>query len=232
MIILDPSTVDKMAYNTAYYIVEVESPNGYLLSPEPYYFQIPHADITAYRPCLPAGFNGHKLTNGDIIYRENVRNTTEISIEKYWQDFLGEPITVTGDKVASVNLELWQMVKDQPDTAKVYGTYTMTPDEEGNWSLTISGLPKSVANADGTAGSDYLYYIKEVAAHGYALESSENNEGINSGTITLVNRIHEHYELPDTGGIGTKSHTMAGLALILFSAAYLICSRKRRRGAY
>lgn len=232
MIVLDRSTMNnEFAYNTAYYIVEVESPNGYLLSPEPYYFQIAHEDIEKYSPCLPEGFAGAKLTNGDIIYRKNVNNTTEITVEKYWQDYFGKSINVTGDQVSSISLELWQMIVGQADSEKLYGSYTMTPDEDGNWRLSIKGLPKSAVNTDGTKSSDYLYYIKEAAENGFSLESVENNEGINSGTIKLVNRKHEYYELPDTGGIGTRPYKVAGLAMMLFSAAYLIRIKKRKRGA-
>ncbi|MBR5490570.1 MAG: CHAP domain-containing protein, partial [Oscillospiraceae bacterium] len=90
-IILDNSTIDEaqFAYNTAYYIVEVESPNGYYLSPEPYYFYIAHENTEAYPGCFPEGFTGHALTSGDIIYRQNVSEFTEIKVEKFWLDFVG-----------------------------------------------------------------------------------------------------------------------------------------------
>lgn len=232
MIVLDNSTMgeDQFAYNTAYYIVEVESPNGYYLSPEPYYFYIVNEDTVAYPSCIPEGFVGHALVSGDIIYRQNVSETTEISVEKYWMGYNGDYITVTGEQVPSVTLELWQMVQGDPTSAKVYGTYTMTPDEDGNWSLTITDLPKATKNTNDTKGTNYLYYIKEVSVGGFALESSENNVGINSGTIKLVNRELEGYDLPKTGGTGTQLYTVAGLLLMLSSAAYLLyIHRKRRR---
>lgn len=102
MILLDGSTIDKdqFAYNTAYYIVEVESPKGYYLGPDPYYFQIVHADTVTYKPSLPIGFDGHDLTSGDIIYRQNTSEVMEIMVEKYWQDFNGASKTVTGDEVS------------------------------------------------------------------------------------------------------------------------------------
>jgi LPXTG-motif cell wall-anchored protein len=229
MIVLDDSTMDQFAYNTAYYIVEVESPEGYYLSPEPYYFYIAHEDTVKYPACMPRNFNGHALTSGDIIYRKNVHETTEISIEKYWKDYGGDFVTVTGEKVSKVTVELWQMLAGAPDSAKLYGTYTITPDENGNWNLTITDLPKSLENADGTQGTDYLYYIEEVKVRGYDLESTENNVGINSGVIKLFNREQEGYTLPETGGAGTNLYTMAGLLLMLTSAAYLMYSNHPRR---
>ena len=98
MIVFDGSTVDleQFAYNTAYYIVEVESPNGYFLGPEPYYFYIAHENTTAYRPSMPSNFTGHALTSGDIIYRKNTNELTKIRVEKFWQDEDGESVTVSG----------------------------------------------------------------------------------------------------------------------------------------
>ena len=235
MIVLDSTTMDEsqFAYNTAYYIVEVESPEGYFLGPEPYYFYIVNDDTVAYPKCIPKGFVGDALTSGDIIYRDNTSEVTQIEVEKYWKAYNGDFISVAADQVSGVTLELWQMLEGDPNSAKRYGTYTMTPDEDGNWSLTITGLPKATKNDDGTKGTDYLYYIKEVGVNGYDLESAENNAGINSGTIKLVNRKTEGYTLPETGGIGTQLYTTAGLLLILTSTVYLLyIHRKRGRGNY
>lgn len=46
-------------------------------------------------------------------------------------------------------------------------------------------------------------------------------------TVTFTNT--QLYELPETGGIGTTSYTMAGLILLLSSAAYLMYIRAKRR---
>lgn len=232
MIVLDGTTMaeDQFAYNTAYYIVEVASPDGYYLGPEPYYFYIANPDTSAYPSCIPNNFKGDALTSGDIIYRDNVSEITKIRVEKYWKGYDGDFMTVKGDRVPSITLELWQMLKGNPNSAKRYGTYTVSPDADGNWSIVIDGLPKAVKNSDGTKGTDYLYYIKEVGAGGFTLESAENNDGINSGTIRLVNREKEGYDLPDTGGIGTEPYTTAGILLTLFSAAFLLyINRKRER---
>jgi LPXTG-motif cell wall-anchored protein len=125
------------------------------------------------------------------------------------------------------------MLEGDPSSAKVYDTYTITPDAKGNWSLTVTALPKATRNPDGTKGANYLYYVKEVRSGGYALESSENNSGINSGVIKLVNREQEGYLLPETGGGGTHLYTTAGLLLTLASTAYLVyISTKQRREDY
>ena len=232
MIILDGSTIAEayFAYNTAYYLVEVESPDGYYLSPERYYFQIVHPDIEKYPRCAPGGFDGANLSRGDIIYRSNVSGATEITVEKFWLDYGGKAMTVTGEIISGVTFELWQEQEGVSGSEKLYGTYTMVPDADGKWSYTIKSLPKSVQKDDGTRGANYLYSVKEIAVNGYGLESAENNEGISSGVIKLVNRKLEGYELPETGGTGTNLYTMAGLLLMLISAAYLMyCKHPRRR---
>ena len=231
MIVLDNVTIgeDQFAYNTAYYIVEVESPNGYYISPEPYYFYIANDNLILHPSCIPRNFEGHALVSGDIIYRQNVSEYTEIRVEKYWKNYNGANITVTDKRVSSVTLELWQMLKGDPGSAKLFGTYTMTPDEDGNWNLVIKDLPKSTKNADGTRGTDYLYYIKEVSVNGFNLESATNNEGTNSGTIKLFNRELEGYELPETGGIGTQVYTASGLMLMLTGAVSTVCVANKRR---
>lgn len=222
-ILLDGSTMaeDQFAYNTAYYIVETEAPDGYYLDPEPYYFYIANTDMIAYPSCIPEGFAGDALVSGDIICRKNVSEATEIRIEKYWQSYNGPYITVTEEQVSAVTIELWQMLQGEPDSAKLYGTYTMTPDAEGNWSLSITDLPKTAERADGTASVECLYYIKEVGVSGFVLETTENNEGINSGIIKLVNREEDGYSLPKTGGVGTVPYTLGGL-LLMIAAAMLI----------
>jgi LPXTG-motif cell wall-anchored protein len=158
-----------------------------------------------------------------------VSDTTEITVEKCWKDQSGNELTVTKNDVSSITLELWQMLQGEPGSAKRYDTYTMTPDEDGNWSLTITNLPRATKNVDGTKGTNYFYYIKEVGVNNYELESAENNTGINSGTIKLVNRRLNGYTLPETGGAGTNLYTMAGLLLMLTSAAYLMYSNHPRR---
>ena len=105
----------------------------------------------------------------------------------------------------------------------------MTPDENGNWKLTIDKLPKATKNSNGTKGTTYLYYVKEVAVNGFALDTANNNTGINSGVIKLVNKEIEGYILPETGGSGTALYTMAGSLLMLTSAAYLMYNKYIRR---
>ena len=227
---------EPIAFNTAYYIIEHQPPNGYFKNPKPYYFYVHDDDTYSHPMNLPTGFQGDKLTNGALIYYVNEPNTTELVIHKKWQDHNGSPITVTADQVASIRFELWQKMGD---VERLYGTYTVTPDRNGFWEKVITGLPKGIPNPDdGTKGTLYTYYIKEVSVPNYQVhyEYVDGNGvtvspsgGINSGTITMTNRELEGYELPATGGAGTTPYTMAGLLLMLLSAAYLMYKYQKRR---
>ena len=72
---------------------------------------------------------------------------------------------------------------DLTESEKV-GEYTITPDENGNWSLTIGDLEKS----DGK--NDYVYYIKEKPVNGWDTSYKANGQIISDedmSPITLIN---------------------------------------------
>jgi LPXTG-motif cell wall-anchored protein len=120
------------------------------------------------------------------------------------------------------------MTEGDPKSKQLWDSYTITPDQNGKWSLTVTDLPKARVNDDGTAGADYLYYIEEDTLPGYIV-IYKNNEGIKSGTITLINRDKIGYDLPKTGGKGTYPYTMGGTALTVASLILLFYKRKRHR---
>lgn len=228
-LVLNGTTMEAVAYNTAYYITEVEAPSGYFKNPDPYYFYIHSADTNQNPYNFPENFSGVRLNTGALIYYENEPATTEIKIHKKWLDPFDNPITVTEDQVESVSFELWQKLDGVENTDKLYDTYTITPDSNGFWEKVITDLPKGIPNPeDGTQGTLYQYYIKEVTVPGYTVESYDNNEGITTGTITMTNKEVSGYELPETGGAGTIPYTMAGWMLILLGMVYLMYRSKAR----
>ncbi|MBR5126670.1 MAG: LPXTG cell wall anchor domain-containing protein [Oscillospiraceae bacterium] len=242
-IYLNSENLSEFAYNTAYYIVEIEAPSGYYLRDDKYYFYIANDNTTDFIPCMPEpdsmvyeeiygnGMSIAALQTGDIIERYNTSQLTKISVEKYWKDAEGNIIKLRENEVPTVNVELWQRTDGVANSDVLYGIYQVKTDDKGNWRVEVDKLPRAVNNADGTR-TNYLYYIKEIKVDGYKLESVENNDGINYGTIKLTNREQNGYELPKTGGAGTQLYTMAGLLFLMSSASYLMYSnRKRRRGA-
>ena len=234
-LMLNDATMEAIAYNTAYYITEVTPPSGYFNDPTPYYFYIAHADTNKNPMNLPLNFEGDALQTGALIYYYNEPATTGITIYKKWQDHNGNPVQAA--PTSSVRFELWRKLEGSADPGELYGTYTI--EAANNWAITITGLPKGIVNPqDGTKGTSYLYYIKEVSASNYEVSYEYDDEndatvhdsgGITSGTITMTNREKEGYELPETGGAGTTLYTMAGLLLILISTAFLMYGNLPRR---
>ena len=57
-----------------------------------------------------------------------------------------------------------------------------------------------------------------------------NNDGIQSGEITIINKQNEEViTLPETGGTGTYWYTMGGVLLIA-GAAFLIYIKHMQKG--
>ncbi len=92
--------------NTLYRVVETAPPNGYKLPDEvkTYYFYFSSTDDTTHTLPTDIPADAVDLSNeAKTVYVENVKNSTEISVEKQWQDQNGKPVTHNSGSV-TVNL--------------------------------------------------------------------------------------------------------------------------------
>jgi LPXTG-motif cell wall-anchored protein len=82
------------------------------------------------------------------------------------------------------------------------------------------------------SGNTYYYYVTEKTVDGFEAPVYTNNDGIESGTITVTNKKKETngYVLPSTGGGGTFRIAGLGLALMSVSAFGVMLRKRRRRG--
>ncbi|MEE1086569.1 MAG: Cna B-type domain-containing protein [Schaedlerella sp.] len=237
-IVLDSLMVDSefIAYNTAYKLVEKESPEGYYLLKDPYYFYVAHSDLERFPSSLPTGFKGKALEDNGQIFLPNEKSTTKLAIRKKWKDYNGNDITVNGDQVSEVSFKVYRRLKGSEDSAAYVGTYTVTPDENGFWETVITNLPKGIRNEENGMVTPYIYTIEEVSVSGYEVEyeyddgdaTTDDSNGIHSGTITMTNRETEGYELPETGGIGTTPYTVGGLLLMTVAALFLLLYKNKK----
>ena len=198
-----------------------------------------------------------EFVNGSTIYAKKELQVkpggkVTLSKERCWQSF-----TVNG---ASINYSQedgdWKYVSDSITgdcTIQIeYGWYGYNPDDFCNYvypsaeyvidtsveyrnevKLTsANGYTAKWDNLPATDnnGSPVYYTVKEVSNLGGYTVSYLNNDGIQSGEITIINKQNEKViTLPETGGIGTYWYTMGGV-LLTAGAAFLIYIKHMQKG--
>lgn len=107
-------------------------------------------------------------------------------------------------------------------------TFTVTKDNEtGTWSGTSPLLPLSVN------GEPVYYYIREADGTDFIpISYSSNGFTLNEGTpkkVTVVNQKTESngFELPETGGHGSKPYIIIGAGLMICAGTLYIFQKRR-----
>lgn len=109
------------------------------------------------------------------------------------------------------------------DTSVKYGEVNLT--SANRYTARWDNLPATDNN-----GSPVYYTVKEVSNLGGYTVSYLNNDGIQSGEITIINKQNEEViTLPETGGTGTYWYTMGGV-LLTAGAAFLIYKKHMQKG--
>lgn len=112
---------------------------------------------------------------------------------------------------------------EQNENGILYNTYTVPAP---SWKTTINGLPSKVTDDDGNV-TTYTYYVKEISktVEGeYTVEYSTEDDG----TLVITNKsTSDEYELPETGGPGTRiAYTLGSILMLLASAAFLYIKKR------
>ncbi len=225
-------SLKELAYNTAYKLVEIKAPEGYLPSAKPLYFYIPNSDTSTYPNCKPGDFQGRACSAGEVIYYPNTKNTIQLTVAKKWFDPDGteklDPYTT------SVSIELWRhdstLQFGGEGSDSLVGAFEITKAD--GWQWTSEELPKTGVNEAGETVY-YTYFVKEAEHPNYTLLDYENNEGAVSRIIVIRNTEHTtpFYELPVTGGIGNVRYIWGGLLLMAFALLMMVrpekCGRRK-----
>ena len=186
-----------------YYVEELYVPNGYTV---------------AYS-------KQEGLVSGDRVTITNHKKATELTVEKVWQDENGADLEEADLASLQAVVKLYSYAKgtEKPQTPAGIPVETATLNAENGWVYTFQRLDP-----------DKLYYVVEEPVSGFEV-TYQNNEGVLPGeTIILTNtrKASAGYELPSTGGTGTKRNTAGGFLLM---GAALVCGvifrrRRERRG--
>ena len=180
--------------DTQYYVVEEPQVAGFKVT-------YSHTDLDA-------------APTGSTVTVTNTKKRTETTLDvvKKWQDSDRKPLTENlPDKITLILYE--------KGTNQEMAREKVTPDADGNWKYTFTGLEP-----------EKEYYVEEVSVDGYEVVSGtgENNAALPGATITVTNRKNAPgYELPATGSTGTAPYTTAGA--VLMGAALVGGYRRKRR---
>jgi hypothetical protein len=210
----DLPSVDDNGTILYYYVKEVSTPEGY---------------STTYNG------NGINQTGTITVINTSTQeepDTVEVTVNKQWENY--EPKAET-----SIELQLYR--RTASDTTQMTVGETVTLTAENSWTYTWTDLP-----AKDDSGHSYIYSVAEQAVKEgdtditsqftVTYSDAVSTEQATDGTITLevTNTKQEEpnpsYELPETGGPGSKRYLWTGLALMALAGLGYIAAKKQLFG--
>ena len=214
--------MEKLQLDTAYQLVEVKAPEGYVSMEKPYGFWVRSSTNVNQPGQKPQDFAGVAIASGSVLHIANDLDekveTTSLEIRKVWD-------TPEPPRMNRIVVTVYQMSWKDQQLAEKKEYRSVVLSDMLDWKVTMSELPLSRVDSDGSTIS-FTYAVEEVPLDGYsATYSIDNDAGVSEGTITITNRIKgpdDIYALPETGGSGTAPYRMAGLILVCFAAGLLL----------
>lgn len=134
-------SLNGLAFNTAYQLVETKAPDGYLLALKPYEFMVVNTDVTTYPVSKPTNFAGESVSGGSVRYFPNARNAALISVKKLWKAQDGTNIEKTS---GSVDVKLGRYALDEATWNQLSGNAgggVTVPVGIGQWWVSKSEHP-------------------------------------------------------------------------------------------
>ena len=218
-----------------YKLTETQAPDGYRTDTDwAHYFiwtSASTSDVDAYTKAVGRyGETNTGVAQGNVnVYKGSASIDLEVTNEsnrltfvKQWIDKDGKAIPKDASSLPdNIQLELW-CTPTKGDIARAEKADTITLEKTGSWTYNYA-IPE--------AHKDWYFYVKEVATSKNYTVSYIGNDGVQHGTITIINTETDSsgYELPSTGGAGTLPYTAVGGTMMLTALAYSFIHRKRRR---
>lgn len=232
--VLDSKTASCLKPDVLYKLVETKAPTDYQLDATPHYLLFRNNasaenEQQAFAKATGVAEGTTILTVNDetVDLNRNVQvgsdagTTTaeysnvysKLTVSKLWLD------QDTKQPVDSIHIKVWQYTDNDKDRTLFAEADLTAP--AWTWSKSGTDLPLT----DPASGKAYHYLVEETTTGNWNVYIDNND--VQTGNITIQNRVYTGYELPSTGGMGTAPFGVLGGALA--AAAALLLVRKRKQ---
>lgn len=236
--VLDSETASCLKPDVLYKLVETKAPTDYQLDATPHYLLFrknasAENEQQAFAKAIGQADGTTTLTvdgetvdlNRNVQVGSDAGTTTaeygnvysKLTVSKLWLDQdTKQPVEPAVD---SIHIKVWRYTDNDKDRT-FFAEADLTAGN--NWTKTWSGEELPLTDENGNA---YHYLVEEVTTGNWNVYI--DNNGVQTGNITIQNRVYTGYELPSTGGMGTAPFGVLGGALA--AAAALLLVRKRKQ---
>ena len=233
---LDSETASCLKPDVLYKLVETKAPTDYQLDATPHYLlfrnnasaeneQQAFAKATGQADgttTLTVGTETVDLNSNVQVGSDAGTTTAEYSnvysnltVSKLWLDQdTKKPVEPAGDSI--------HIKADSFKPRKAASIQFLQKHPAWTWSKSGTDLPLT----DPASGKAYHYLVEEETTGNWNVYI--DNNGVQTGNITIQNRVYTGYELPSTGGMGTTVFYILGSVLVL-GAAVVLVTRKRMK---
>ena len=236
--VLDSETASCLKPDVLYKLVETKAPTDYQLDATPHYLLFRNNasaenEQKAFANATGVAEGTTTLTvdgetvdlNRNVQVGSDAGTTTaeysnvysKLTVSKLWLDQdTKQPVEPA---VNSIHIKVWRYTDNDKDKTP-FAEADLTADNNWTWSESGDKLPLKDEK-----GNAYHYLVEEVTTGNWNVYI--DNNGVQTGNITVQNYVYTGYELPSTGGMGTAPFGVLGGALA--AAAALLLVRKRKQ---
>ena len=236
--VLDSETASCLKPDVLYKLVETKAPTDYQLDATPHYLLFRNNasaenEQQAFAKAIGQADGTTTLTvdgetvdlNRNVQVGSDAGTTTaeysnvysNLTVSKFWLDQdTKQPVEPA---VNSIHIKVWRYT-DDPAYKTPFDEADLTADNNWTWSESGDKLPLKDEK-----GNAYHYLVEETTTGNWNVYI--DNNGVQTGNITVQNYVYTGYELPSTGGMGTAPFGVLGGALA--AAAALLLVRKRKQ---
>lgn len=238
--VLDSETASCLKPDVLYKLVETKAPTDYQLDATPHYLLFrknasAENEQQAFANATGVAEGTTILTvndetvdlNSNVQVGSDAGTTTaeysnvysKLTVSKLWLDQdTKQPVEPAVD---SIHIKVWRYTDDPANNKTLFDEADLNADN--HWTATWSGVKLPLT--DPVSGNAYHYLVEEETTGNWNVYI--DNNGVQTGNITVQNYVYTGYELPSTGGMGTAPFGVLGGALA--AAAALLLVRKRKQ---